>query len=493
MTMITIKTKQNFIFSQSSKYRNFPVTKNAILELDNTGNLVLTDGPATIWASYTSGAEVQAATMSETGNFILHDDNNRPVWQSFSHPSDTLLPNQPLSVSLELTTSKSASRGSYYALKMLQQPTSLSLALTYNLPETYDASPDSYANYSYWQGPDIYNGTGDVIAVLDEKGSFGIVYGESSDGAVYVYKNDGDHGGISASTNRSTRLSVLRRLTLETNGNLRLYRWDDDVNGSRQWVAEWAAVSKPCDIAGICGNGICNLDKSQTNASCTCLPGTSTVGKDNQCSENTSLIGKCDSRQEYQQSQFRISTVPQTNYYYSEFSVIANYSDARTVSKCGDACLSDCECVASVYGFDDEKPYCWVLRSLDYGGYEDTGSTLFVKVRSNFSEAGDGRGGSGDPSDGSLNEKQKKVLVIPIVLSMTVLIALLCLLLYYNVHRKRALKRAMESSLILSGTPINFSYRDLQIRTWHFSQVLGTGKCVCVCVYIHIMLVCNGH
>ncbi|XP_059461897.1 G-type lectin S-receptor-like serine/threonine-protein kinase At5g24080 [Corylus avellana] len=230
-----------------------PVTNNAILELDTTGNLVLIDGDTTVWMSNTSGASVQYAVMSETGNFILYDIEKYTAWQSFSHPSDTLLPNQPLTVSLELTTSKSASHGGYYSLKMLQQPTSLSLALTYNLPESYVNLPESYANYSYWQGPDISNVTGDVVAVLDEAGSFGIVYGESLDGAVYVYKNDGDEKGLSAASNRSTRLAVLRRLTLETNGNIRLYRWDDDINGSRQWVPEWAAVSNPCDIAGICG------------------------------------------------------------------------------------------------------------------------------------------------------------------------------------------------------------------------------------------------
>jgi hypothetical protein len=72
--------------------------------------------------------------MEETGNFILHSNSNHSAWQSFEHPSDTLLPNQPLTVSLELTSvPKSPSQGGYYSLKMLQQPTSLSLALTYNL------------------------------------------------------------------------------------------------------------------------------------------------------------------------------------------------------------------------------------------------------------------------------------------------------------------------------------------------------------------------
>uniref|UniRef100_A0A3N7FSV6 S-locus glycoprotein domain-containing protein n=1 Tax=Populus trichocarpa TaxID=3694 RepID=A0A3N7FSV6_POPTR len=312
-----------------------------------------------------------------------------------------------------------------------------------NLPETYDAAPEAYANYSYWPGPDILNVTGDVVAVLDEAGSFGIVYGESSNGAVYVYKNDGDYNGLGlASSQSSTRLSILRRLILKTNGNLRLYRWDNDVNGSRQWVPEWAAVSNPYEIAGICGNGVCNLDRSKTIASCSCLPGTSKAGGDNFCSENSLSIGRCDSRNANQTSEFKIAAVQQTNYYFSDFSVIANYNDIPTVSKCGDACLSDCECVASVYGLDDENPYCWILRSLDFGGYEDPGSTLFVKVRANESMT---LGGNKSGSDNG--DTKRKVLVVPIVLNMTFLVVLLCLLLYHNVHKKRSLKRVWKALL----------------------------------------------
>ncbi|CAA2975868.1 G-type lectin S-receptor-like serine threonine-kinase At5g24080 isoform X2 [Olea europaea subsp. europaea] len=147
------------------------------------------------------------------------------------------------------------------------QRTSLSLALTYNFPESYDTSPDSYTNLSHWVGPELSNLTGDFVAVVDEEGSFGIIYGSSLNGAVYMYKNDNDNGGLSSATNQSGRPSVLQSLTLETNGNLCLYRWDNDVNGSRQLFPEWVVVSKPCDIAGICVNGICNLDQSRTNAS----------------------------------------------------------------------------------------------------------------------------------------------------------------------------------------------------------------------------------
>nr|DAD43237.1 TPA_asm: hypothetical protein HUJ06_001467 [Nelumbo nucifera] len=454
---------------------------DAIVELDATGSLALIDQKTLVWTSNTSNPGVKSAAMLDSGNLVLYNATRHVIWQSFSHPSDTLLPGQPITVSTELTSSNSPSQGGCYTLKMLQQPTSLSLGLTYNSPESYETTLESH-NYSYWSGPEISNVTGDVVALLDESGSFGIMYGASSAGIVYVYKNDGDNGngGLPSSGNKSASGSVLRRLTLETNGNLRLYRWDNDLNGSRQWVPEWAAVSKPCDIAGICGNGICTLDGSKTNASCTCLPGTYPVGPDKRCSESSSLNANCNNSHRNSSSRFKITTVQQTNYYFSESSVLANYSDITTTSECGDACLSDCECVASVYGLNEEKAYCWVLKSLEFGGYEDPGSTLFVKVVANGSEtpADDTKrsGGSSEHSD----SRRNKVVILPVVLCMTVVIGLLCFLLYYSIRRRRTLKKELESSLTVSGAPSNFSYRKLQSATTNFSQLLGTGGFGCV-------------
>ncbi|KAI4348014.1 hypothetical protein L6164_008777 [Bauhinia variegata] len=96
-----------------SANRESPVS-NAILERDTTGNLVLMDGGIPIWTSNTFGGGVEAAVMAESGNFILYNTNNHPAWQSFSQPSDTLLPNQLLTDSSELTSSKSPSHSGYY-------------------------------------------------------------------------------------------------------------------------------------------------------------------------------------------------------------------------------------------------------------------------------------------------------------------------------------------------------------------------------------------
>ncbi|KAG5076671.1 hypothetical protein JHK82_055366 [Glycine max] len=163
----------------------------------------------------------------------------------------------------------------------------------------------------------------------------------------------------------------------------KLYRWDE-VNGSRQWVPQWAVVSNPSDIAGVCGNRVCNLERSKTKASCTCLPGTYKVVRDGQCYDNSSLVGNCNGKHENLTSQFRISAVQQTNYYFSKFFVIA---------------------------------------------YIDTSSTLFIKVRANGSWTSEGQaGGSNSSSDGMGSAKEKAV-IIPTVLSMVVLIVLLSLLL----------------------------------------------------------------
>ncbi|KAL9994096.1 putative protein kinase RLK-Pelle-SD-2b family [Helianthus debilis subsp. tardiflorus] len=424
-----------------SAYLTAPVTKEATLELDRTGNLVLTEGRTIAWTSNTSGAGIQSAELLENGNLVMYTRDQNIAWQSFSHPSDTLLPGQPLTIDVELTSSRVPTRGGgYYSLKILQEPTSLSLALTYNIPDPYNLSMDAQSNYSYWETPEFSNVTGDVVAVLDQAGSFGVVYGGDSIGAVYVYKNDNDKGELSFASNQTSKPLVLRRLILETNGNLRLYRWDNDVNGSRQWVPEWAAVSNPCDIPGVCGNGICNLDRTKANASCECLPGSNTSGGDFRCRANSSYTGNCRVPHDNStSSQLKIETVQQTNYYFEESAVI-NYSDIATVSKCGEACLSDCECVASVYGLKQETPYCWILTSLEFGGYEDSGSTMFVKVQSN----------------GSSEHKDKSGMSS-------------------STRTKRALKRALNNSLIFSGAPLSFTFRDLQNRTNHFSELLGTG------------------
>jgi hypothetical protein len=90
-------------------------------------------------------------------------------------------------------------------------------------------------------------------ALLDDKGYF-----ESSDNFQF----------------KATDFGVVthRRLTLDPDGNLRLYSLQK-MNGRWDWVVTWQAFSQPCRIHGICGpNSLCSYDHD-TGRKCSCLQG----------------------------------------------------------------------------------------------------------------------------------------------------------------------------------------------------------------------------
>uniref|UniRef100_A0A2N9HEN1 non-specific serine/threonine protein kinase n=1 Tax=Fagus sylvatica TaxID=28930 RepID=A0A2N9HEN1_FAGSY len=90
-------------------------------------------------------------------------------------------------------------------------------------------------------------------ALLDDKGYF-----ESSDNFQF---NATDFGVVTH-----------RRLTLDPDGNLRLYSLQK-MNGRWDWVVTWQAFSQPCRIHGICGpNSLCSYDHV-TGRKCSCLQG----------------------------------------------------------------------------------------------------------------------------------------------------------------------------------------------------------------------------
>ncbi|KAI9074759.1 hypothetical protein K1719_043291 [Acacia pycnantha] len=60
---------------------------------DNTGNAYLERG-GVVWATNTGGRKVRALELKDSGNLVIIDEEGRVIWESFDHPTDTLLPNQ---------------------------------------------------------------------------------------------------------------------------------------------------------------------------------------------------------------------------------------------------------------------------------------------------------------------------------------------------------------------------------------------------------------
>ncbi|XP_043690430.1 epidermis-specific secreted glycoprotein EP1-like [Telopea speciosissima] len=77
--------------------RGNPVHENATLIFGTDGNLVLADvGRSIAWQTGTANVGVVGLTLLSNGNLVLYDQKGRFVWQSFDHPTDTLLVGQSL-------------------------------------------------------------------------------------------------------------------------------------------------------------------------------------------------------------------------------------------------------------------------------------------------------------------------------------------------------------------------------------------------------------
>jgi len=80
-----------------SANRDRAVRENATLSFTAGGDLLLrdTDG-SLVWSTRTSDQSVAGMILTKSGNLVLFDRKNAPVWESFSHPADCLLPGQQL-------------------------------------------------------------------------------------------------------------------------------------------------------------------------------------------------------------------------------------------------------------------------------------------------------------------------------------------------------------------------------------------------------------
>ena len=77
--------------------RDEPVNgKRSKFSLSKNGNLVLKDVNRRIWTTNTQSSSPLQLKLLDSGNLVLEElENQSYLWQSFSFPTNTILPNQP--------------------------------------------------------------------------------------------------------------------------------------------------------------------------------------------------------------------------------------------------------------------------------------------------------------------------------------------------------------------------------------------------------------
>ncbi|CAA6660731.1 unnamed protein product [Spirodela intermedia] len=220
------------------------------ISLSFDGGTLLLSGPqgAVLWKVGSPAGDV--VELHPTSNLQVRAENGSVLWQSFDAPFDTLVVGQNFTSSAALSSPNSR----------------FSSRLGANFIALYMNSGDgrAYAGRTavmYWQEK-AFEETG----TIDEK--VGPIYARlNQTGFLGLYQDETNRVHILPFDTNNRNLSRLRRLTLETDGNLRAYYWN-----SSAWASDYSAIRESCELPTYCGAyGLCTRDKDE----CQCLGGSS--------------------------------------------------------------------------------------------------------------------------------------------------------------------------------------------------------------------------
>ncbi|KAL4375713.1 hypothetical protein HN51_009687 [Arachis hypogaea] len=416
-----------------------PVDSGASLRFLSSGALRLLNGSgATVWDSGTANRGASSATLEDSGNLVISNGSRTPLWQSFDHPTDTLVPSQNFS------SGKILRSGSYsFILK-----SNGNLTLYWN---------DSMLYWNQGLNSSVNTVSKPVLA-LQSIGILQLSDTNLTSAAIVAYSNDYAEGGS----------DVLRVLKLDNDGNLRIYTTS---KGSGNPTAMWAAVEDQCEVYAYCGNyGICSYNAS--NPVCGCP------------SQNFEMVDPNDSRKGCRRK------VSLNNCQGNATMLTLNHAQLLTyspevqsqvfyigISACKGNCLSNTNgCFAST-ALGDGTGQCY-LKSQDLvSGYVSPAlpSTSYIKVCPPVLQ-------NPPPSGVSVKHKSSRVPAwVVVVVVLGTLLALVAfeggLWMWCCRNNKRFGALSAQYALLeyASGAPVQFSYKELERATKGFKEKLGAG------------------
>ena len=429
-----------------SANRNSLVSKNATLQLTEQGDLVLkeADGTTAVWSTNTCGKSVVGLNLTETGNLMLFDSNNETVWQSFDHPTDSLLPEQRLVSGQKLVASVSEKDWSQGLISFDVTSNAVAARVGSNPP----------LEYFLWR-----------VDYLD----------------AIIFKNDGLFlsSGEPIWEFPSPPVSFTAYMKLEPTGQLRFYEWVKygwRVSRSPLFGDFDCLYPLRCGKYGICSNRQC---------SCPILTGEENIHfriidqkePDLGCSVVTPLLCEASHDQSFVE-------LKDTSYfpalYYSE--------DAMDVESCKQACLKNCSCKAAMFTKIWRITKCSFLSEIfsltDMAANKELiDSTLFLKVQNLPKKP---KAPSPDINPPLVPPPPSNTGSEIIVMLVSCLAAFFGLFLIVVTRQSLPLKRydAKEDEedylCQVPGLPTRFSYEVLVEATENFSQNLGKGGFGCV-------------
>ncbi|KAF8400630.1 hypothetical protein HHK36_013929 [Tetracentron sinense] len=411
--------------------RGSPVTNSDNFVFEDNGNVYLENGGSVAWSLNTAGKGVTAMELQDTGNLVLFGNDSKPLWQSFSHPSDTLLSNQVLSEEMRLVSNPNSNNLSYY---LELKSGNLILYAGFQTPQPYWSMAQDTRNTINQVG-------GKVTSASLTSNSWRFYDRNQALLWQFIYSDNSDP-------------NITWAAVLGNDGLISFYNLQDRGSSDAEPTKipqNSCSTPEPCDPYNVC----------YSDEQCQCPEVLSSLPN---C--NPGIVSPCNSSNS---SIELVSVGDRLNYFALGFVPPQSKSN---LNACKDACLSNCSCL--VLFFESSSGSCFLfdqIGSLQPSEQGSTGFVSYVKATSN-GDRGLNPAGKGSSS----GQKHFPLVVIIAVATVLVIVGLLYLAFWYHHKRKRLPESPQDTSEednfleSLSGMPIRFSYKDLQTATNNFSS-----------------------
>ncbi|KAL3500892.1 hypothetical protein ACH5RR_039985 [Cinchona calisaya] len=398
---------------------------------DRNGNAYLQSRGSTIWSSDTANKGVVAMELLDSGNLVLVGNDSSIIWQSFSHPTDTLLSNQEFTEGMKLVSNPN-NNNLNYSLEI--KSGDMILSAGYQPPQPYWA-----------MGKDtriiINKNGGNVVSAILDANSWRF-YDQSK---VFLWQfvfSDNTDGN-------ATWIAVLGNDGFIT---FSLLQAGGSVSASSVQIPQ-DQCSRPaaCDPYFICYSGNqCRCPSTLPS----CTPGN--VSFCNRSQDSVELVDAGDGL-----SYFALGFFPP--------------SSKTDLNGCKSFCQGNCSCAAMF--FDNSSGNCFLFDQI--GSLQDSSNgpqyATYIKVLT-------GAGGGGNQGGGGTNKTRLVIVIVIVISTVLIIVGLLYLGYHYYQKKNKTLPESPKESSEeenflenLSGMPVRFSYNDLLAATDNFSVKLGQG------------------
>jgi hypothetical protein len=309
--------------------RNDPINDSSGVLSNQFGNLVLYDGyNHLVWSANVSvqGTTPSVAQLQDSGNLVLVQDNinEKVLWQSCDHPTDTLLPKMKLGLN-----------------RITGLDTFLTSWKSHDDPGSgdcfYKMNPSGSPQIFLYKGSTLYYRPGPWPWQASSAETFSL-------GFKFDFVNNKDEVYFAFFLDDP---SIISRVVVDNSGMLQQLMWNE---GDLQWKEHWSGPKYRCDKYGNCGAySKCSFESPNdiNRFECTCLPGYEPKSprdwylKDGSqgCVRKQLGMSMCRNGEGFVKVEHL--KVPDTSN-----AIWMDMSMSMSSSECEQACLNNCSCTA---------------------------------------------------------------------------------------------------------------------------------------------------